>query len=59
MNSNMDVNMITMFNAVERTDEEWREIFALADSRFEVVGIRNPKEDEGNLFAIVEAVWKA
>lgn len=51
--------MITMFNAVERTDEEWREIFALADSRFEVVGIRNPKEDEGNLFAIVEAVWKA
>lgn len=55
----MDVNMITMFNAVERTDDEWREIFSLADSRFEVVAFRNPKECEGNLFAIVEAVWKA
>lgn len=55
----MDVNMITMFNAVERTDEEWREIFVLADSRFKVVAVRNSKKDEGNLFAIVEAVWKA
>ncbi|KAF2994468.1 hypothetical protein E8E13_000145 [Curvularia kusanoi] len=56
---NMEINMITMFNAVERTDDEWRDTFTLADSRFEVVAFRNPKECEGNLFAIVEAVWKA
>jgi hypothetical protein len=54
----MDVNMITMFNAIERTEEEWKEIFALADPRFEFVGVLNPKEREGNLFAIVETVWK-
>lgn len=57
--SNMDANMITMFNALERTEEEWKEIFALADARFGVVGVRNPKAEEGNLFAIVETVWKA
>lgn len=51
--------MITMFNAVERTRKEWEEIFALADSRYKVVGVHNPKEDEGNLFAIVETIWHA
>lgn len=49
--------MATMFNAVERTEKEWIDIFGQADSRFKVVGVRNPKEGEGNLFAIVETVW--
>lgn len=46
--------MTTLFNARERTAEEWKDLFAKADPRFVLKQIIEPK---GSALAILEAVW--
>lgn len=52
----LDLCMMGMFNSNERTVEEWKEIFTLADERFKFLGARRPVE--GSLLWIIEAVWE-
>ncbi|KAK4237372.1 hypothetical protein C8A03DRAFT_34658 [Achaetomium macrosporum] len=51
----MDVVMLALLNAQERTEAEFRELFAAADERFVFKGVRRPK---GCRMSIVEAVWQ-
>jgi hypothetical protein len=51
----MDLVMLTMLNAKERTAEEFRELFAEADSRWGWVGVTRAK---GYRMGIVEVVWE-
>ncbi|KAF2867811.1 S-adenosyl-L-methionine-dependent methyltransferase [Massariosphaeria phaeospora] len=50
----MDLMMSAFFNAWERDGEEWKELFAKAEPRFEFVGIT---QSEGSALALVEARW--
>jgi hypothetical protein len=50
----MDLTMNTYFNAWERDAEEWEELFAKADARFEFVGIKQP---QGSALALLEVRW--
>ncbi|KAF2680956.1 S-adenosyl-L-methionine-dependent methyltransferase [Lentithecium fluviatile CBS 122367] len=50
----MDLLVKTSFNAWERDADEWRELFAKADSRFEFVRITQP---QGSALALIEARW--
>ncbi|KAK3310860.1 S-adenosyl-L-methionine-dependent methyltransferase [Chaetomium strumarium] len=51
----MDVVMLALLNAQERTEAEFRALFAAADERFVFKGVRRPK---GCRMSIVEAVWE-
>lgn len=51
----MDMVMLTLLNAQERTEAEFRELFRLADERFVFRGVTRPK---GCRMSIVEAVWR-
>lgn len=51
----MDCGMLSIFNAMEREEDEWREMFAAADSRFVWKGVTQPK---GSILALIEAVWE-
>jgi hypothetical protein len=51
----MDLTMLTLLNAQERTEEEFRELFVRVDERFRFVGVMRPK---GCRMSIVEAVWE-
>ncbi|KAL3422651.1 o-methyltransferase [Phlyctema vagabunda] len=51
----MDLVMLTLLNAQERTEEEFRSLFAQADSRFAFKGVTQP---EGCRMSIIEAVWE-
>lgn len=51
----MDLIMLTLLNAQERTEEEFRALFAEVDERFRLVGVTRPK---GCRMSIVEAVWE-
>ena len=51
----MDLVMLTLLNAQERTEGEFRELFAKADGRFRFQGVMRPK---GCRMSIVEAVWE-
>lgn len=46
--------MMGLFNAREREQEAWRQIFMEADRRFTNVRIWVP---EGSILALIEAVW--
>lgn len=50
----MDLIMLTLLNAQERTEEEFRRLFARVDERFRFVGVTRA---EGCRMSIVEAVW--
>ncbi|CAN8100773.1 unnamed protein product [Discula destructiva] len=50
----MDMVMLTLLNAQERTEAEFRELFRLADERFVFRGVTRP---QGCRMSIVEAVW--
>lgn len=50
----MDMVMLALLNAQERTEAEFRELFRLADARFLFVGVTRPR---GCRMSIVEAVW--
>ncbi|KAF9892841.1 hypothetical protein FE257_000430 [Aspergillus nanangensis] len=55
MGTATDVRLMALFNGKERAVGAWKNVFALADGRFEVVGV---KADPVTFFAIVEAVWR-
>ncbi|QKX63471.1 uncharacterized protein TRUGW13939_10641 [Talaromyces rugulosus] len=50
----MDLIMLTLFNAREREEADWIELFRKADPRFSVVRIWTP---EGATMAIIEVLW--
>ncbi|KAF9629166.1 putative o- protein [Lasiodiplodia theobromae] len=51
-----DMCMLSKFNSSERTEEEWKEIFRLADPRFKFCGVRDNARDD--VFFVYEAVWE-
>lgn len=51
----MDLLMLTLLNAQERTEKEFEELFRAADERFVFKGVRRP---EGCRMSIIEAVWQ-
>jgi hypothetical protein len=50
-----DLRMMALFNAKERPVAAWKEIFRLADERFEVVRV---KADPLTFMCVLEAVWR-
>lgn len=54
-NRAMDMLMLSICNARERDEEDWRQVFKEADSRFEVLRVFTPK---GSALGIVDVVWK-
>ncbi|KAI9732978.1 MAG: hypothetical protein M1818_007411 [Claussenomyces sp. TS43310] len=51
----MDLMMLTLLNAQERSAAEFETLFRRADARFRFVGVTRPK---GCRMSIVEAVWE-
>ncbi|ROV96758.1 hypothetical protein VSDG_05535 [Cytospora chrysosperma] len=51
----MDMVMLTLLNAQERTEAEFRELFRLAGEGFVFKGVTRPK---GCRMSIIEAVWE-
>lgn len=51
----MDLLMLTLLNAQERTEKEFEELFRAADERFVFKGVSRP---EGCRMSIIEAVWQ-
>jgi hypothetical protein len=51
----MDLVMLTLLNAQERTEGEFRALFKEADERFQFRGV---KRVEGCRMAVVEAIWE-
>ena len=51
----MDMLMLSICNARERDEEDWRQVFKEADSRFEVLRVFTPK---GSALGIIDVVWK-
>ncbi|KAJ0122914.1 O-methyltransferase [Diaporthe amygdali] len=51
----MDMVMLALLNAQERTEAEFRELFRLADEGFVFKGVTRPK---GCRMSIIEAVWQ-
>ncbi|ORY63330.1 O-methyltransferase-domain-containing protein [Pseudomassariella vexata] len=55
MGSATDLRLMALFNGKERPVKAWKEVFRLADERFEVANVNaNPQ----NFFAVIEAVWR-
>jgi hypothetical protein len=50
-----DLRMMALFNAKERPVAAWKEIFRMADERFEVVSV---KADPLTFMCVLEAVWR-
>lgn len=46
--------MGAVFNSLERTVSEWRDLLKIADPRFMLKGVIEPK---GSAFGIIEVVW--
>ena len=46
--------MLTLLNAQERTEDEFRSLFQQADERFRFAGVKRPR---GCRMSIVKAVW--
>lgn len=55
MGTATDLRMMALFNAKERPAESYRDIFRMADERFDVVSL---KADPLTFFAVIEAVWR-
>jgi len=51
----MDLVMLTLLNAQERTERQYRELFEKVDPRFTFLGV---KRVEGYKMSTVEAVWE-
>lgn len=51
----MDLVMLTLLNAQERTEGEFKELFGKVDPAFRFLGVTRP---EGCRMSIVEAVWE-
>jgi len=50
----MDLDMLTLFNARERDEDDWKVLFQRADPRFKFQGIKQPK---GSTLALILATW--
>ena len=50
---NMDMMMMSMFNSLERSLEDWEELIALADPALKVVGVQTP---HGSALSMIEVV---
>ena len=55
MHRNFDLSMKQLLNAKERAAEDWIALFAAADPRFKLKGMRVP---DGSQLAIIEVVWE-
>ncbi|MCJ1473386.1 hypothetical protein MMC13_002037 [Lambiella insularis] len=53
--ANLDLIMLAMFNAAERTKDDWRKLFAQADTRF-VFG--DVYTTQGSELSLIEFIWK-
>ncbi|EOD44518.1 putative o- protein [Neofusicoccum parvum UCRNP2] len=51
----LDLCMTCLFSGNERTEEEWREIFALTDERFKFLGCKHLAE--ATVSFLFEAIW--
>ena len=51
----MDLVMLTLLNARERTAGDFKELFEEADPRFKFLGVKRPKNCR---MSIIEAVWE-
>jgi len=51
-----DMQMMVMHNALERDEEEWRQLFAETDSRLRLVAIRTPP---GSALSLIEVVLES
>lgn len=59
----VDLNMMLLFNARDREDAAWAELFSEADKRFKFLGTKVPNLNVGGiprtfLLSIIEAVWE-
>ena len=45
--------MMTAWNSKERTEKDWRQLFAQADPRFEFVGVKRPRQSELQIIEVV------
>ncbi|GME52363.1 O-methyltransferase [Neofusicoccum parvum] len=52
----LDTCMLGVFNSNQRTEQEWQDIFAMADKRFKFLGVRRPTQFA--LLWIIEAIWE-
>ena len=52
----MDMNMLTLFNAREREEEDWVSLFLQADERFSFTGTKRVAADSAS--AIIVATWE-
>ncbi|KAL2836999.1 S-adenosyl-L-methionine-dependent methyltransferase [Aspergillus pseudoustus] len=50
-----DLHMLAILNALERTLDDWKELFNKADPRFEFKGVQTT---EGALASVIEVVWR-
>ena len=46
--------MLCLFNAPERSLHDWKELLRAADTRFSLVGVREPK---GSALGLLEVEW--
>lgn len=51
----MDLIMLTLLNAQERTEGEFKDLFEKADKGFKFLGVKRP---DGCRMSIIEAVWE-
>jgi len=54
MSSDIDLIMLSLMNATEREESDWKKIFTKADPRFTDIKFSKP---EGSLFSIIETTW--
>jgi|TARA_R110002003_G_scaffold124_19_gene11345 hypothetical protein len=50
----MDLTMLEIANARERSIDEWKAVFEMADERFQFMGVTQP---EGSKLSMLELVW--
>jgi hypothetical protein len=51
----MDMLMLSICNAREREEADWRQVFGEADSRFKVLRVFTPKE---SALGIIDVAWE-
>ncbi|CAK1361719.1 uncharacterized protein RHO25_004716 [Cercospora beticola] len=51
----LDITMLDTFNAKVRELEDWKELFAAADPRFAIVGVKDPQDSR---LGFIEVQWQ-
>ncbi|CEN59742.1 hypothetical protein ASPCAL02186 [Aspergillus calidoustus] len=51
---NLDMIQMLGWNSLERTESDWKSLFALVDPRLQFVGTKTP---EGSIVSLIEAIW--